>query len=112
MMKLRKTLSELLSEALGLHSDYLASTGCMETESLVCHYYPACPEPELAMGVTKHTDNTFLTILAENQTSGLQVLHESQWVDVHPIAGSLVVNIGDLVQVCSNFQLSINFFFP
>ncbi|WRX22035.1 Oxoglutarate/iron-dependent dioxygenase - like 10 [Theobroma cacao] len=68
----------------------------------------ACPEPELAMGVTKHTDNTFLTILAENQTSGLQVLHESQWVDVHPIAGSLVVNIGDLVQVVSNDKFKSN----
>jgi isopenicillin N synthase-like dioxygenase len=51
------------------------------------------------MGVTKHTDNTFLTILTEDQTGGLQVLHDNQWAYVQPIAGSLVVNIGELLQV-------------
>lgn len=98
----------MLSEGLGLKSDHLISMECNKGRTLVCHYYPACPEPELAMGVTKHTDNTFLTILAEDQTGGLQVFHENRWVDVQPIAGSLVVNIGDLLQV---FFFSIQYIF-
>ncbi|KAK2648653.1 hypothetical protein Ddye_016142 [Dipteronia dyeriana] len=47
MIELRTILSALLSEALGLNSNYLTSLACMETESLVCHYYPTCPEPGL-----------------------------------------------------------------
>ncbi|KAK2368855.1 1-aminocyclopropane-1-carboxylate oxidase protein [Trifolium repens] len=33
---------------------------------------------------------------------GLQVLHHNQWIDVPPIHGALVVNIGDLLQLVSN----------
>ncbi|WCJ24011.1 2-oxoglutarate (2OG) and Fe(II)-dependent oxygenase superfamily protein [Euphorbia peplus] len=106
--KIGDTLLELLSEALGLKPEYLKSIECNKGRTLVCHYYPACPEPELAMGVTKHTDNTFLTVLVQDDTGGLQVLHDDQWVDVKPIPGSLVVNIGDLLQIVSNDKLKSN----
>uniref|UniRef100_A0A2C9UCZ1 Fe2OG dioxygenase domain-containing protein n=1 Tax=Manihot esculenta TaxID=3983 RepID=A0A2C9UCZ1_MANES len=106
--KIADTLFELLSEALGLKPDHLKSIECNKGRSLVCHYYPACPEPELAMGVTQHTDNTFLTVLVEDETGGLQVLHDNHWIDVQPIAGGLVVNIGDLLQIVSNDKFKSN----
>ncbi|KAG5588101.1 hypothetical protein H5410_048535 [Solanum commersonii] len=37
-----------------------------------------------------------------NDIGGLQVLHQNQWVDVPPTPGSLVVNIGDFLQLLSN----------
>ncbi|GAA0179980.1 oxygenase [Lithospermum erythrorhizon] len=64
--------------------------------------YPACPDPSRASGLPDHTDSGVLTILYQN-TSGLQVHKEGfGWVDVPPVPGALVVNIGDLFQVLSN----------
>jgi len=92
-------LFELLSEALELNPNYLNDIGCNEGLTLVCHCYPACPEPELTLGATKHTDNDFITVLLQDHIGGLQVLHENRWVDVSPVPGALVINIGDLLQV-------------
>ncbi|KAG6732630.1 hypothetical protein I3843_01G179900 [Carya illinoinensis] len=102
VMKLGFSLFELLSEALGLNPNHLNEMDCAEGLAVICHYYPACPQPELTLGTSKHSDNDFLTVLLQDHIGGLQVLHNNQWVDVHPVPGALVVNIGDLLQLISN----------
>ena len=106
MTELGNKLFDLLSEALCLKPDHLRSIQCNEGRALACHYYPECPEPGLAIGITEHSDNSFLTIVAQDQKGGLQVLDQKKhWADVEPIPGALVVNIGDYLQVCSNFAV-------
>ncbi|XP_008438545.1 1-aminocyclopropane-1-carboxylate oxidase homolog 1-like [Cucumis melo] len=103
MKKLGRILFGVLSEALGLNTNYLSEIECDRGLAVLCHYYPACPQPELTLGTTEHADNDFLTVLLQDdQIGGLQVLHEKKWVDIPPIPGALVINIGDLLQLISN----------
>ncbi|XP_010274804.1 PREDICTED: 1-aminocyclopropane-1-carboxylate oxidase homolog isoform X2 [Nelumbo nucifera] len=97
--RLAATLLQLVSEALTLEPKRLIDMGCAESEAILCHYYPACPEPELTMGTSKHADNDVVTILLQDHIGGLQVLHKNHWVDVPPMPGALVVNVGDLLQI-------------
>ncbi|CAM8915022.1 unnamed protein product [Rhodiola kirilowii] len=102
VIKLAVVLLELLSEALGLEPNYLKNMDCAIGHAILCHYYPACPEPELTLGTSRHSDPDFLTILLQDNIGGLQVLYENCWVNVPWVPGALVVNIGDLLQLISN----------
>lgn len=97
--KLGKTMAELISESLGLERSYLKEMNCVDGISMATHYYPPCPEPKLTYGICAHTDPSVMTILLQDQVGGLQVFHKDAWVDVTPVHGALVVNIGDLLQV-------------
>ncbi|KAE8790801.1 1-aminocyclopropane-1-carboxylate oxidase-1-like protein [Hordeum vulgare] len=100
--KLGNTLFELLSEALGLKPSYLKDMECDQGQILLCHYYPPCPQPELAIGTSRHSDAGFLTILLQDEVGGLQIFNDNRWVDVTPTPGAFIVNVGDLLQLISN----------
>ncbi|CAN1312078.1 1-aminocyclopropane-1-carboxylate oxidase homolog 1 [Linum perenne] len=98
MIKLGELLFQLLSEALGLDKNHLKDIDCLEGLGLGCHYYPPCPQPELAIGAVQHCDICLLTIILQDQIGGLQVFRRGSWIDVPFVPGAMVVNIGDLLQ--------------
>lgn len=63
-------------------------------------YYPAQP-PEAGsdqFGVGPHTDFGVLTVLCQDNIGGLQVQDAAgDWVQAPPVAGSLIVNVADLL---------------
>ncbi|KAH9650486.1 1-aminocyclopropane-1-carboxylate oxidase [Citrus sinensis] len=98
MWKTGDTLFELLSEALGLDLNYLKDIGCVEEMTIGNGYYPEYPQPELSIGIATHSDPKFVTVLIQDQIGGLQVFHEDQWFDIAPVPGTLVVNLGYMMQ--------------
>jgi isopenicillin N synthase-like dioxygenase len=60
-------------------------------------HYPATPKASEDWGVGEHTDYGLLTLLAQDRLGGLQVKTQRGWIEAHPIPGTLVCNIGDML---------------
>jgi isopenicillin N synthase-like dioxygenase len=69
----------------------------------VIHYPPIKEKDEKdALRAAAHEDINLITILLAGSQPGLQVKNnENQWIDVESDYGSLIVNIGDMLQECS-----------
>ncbi|KAL7600187.1 probable 2-oxoglutarate/Fe(II)-dependent dioxygenase [Lactuca sativa] len=89
-----------MGKALGMSKEEMRELFDDGAQFLQMNYYPQCPEPELAMGFSPHSDATGLTILYQlTKTTGLQVRKNGKWVSVKPLPNALVVNIGDIMEV-------------
>jgi len=68
--------------------------------------YPGRSGEQSSQGVGAHKDSGFLSFLLQDQQRGLQVeVEEGQWVDALPIENTLVVNIGELLELATNGYL-------
>ncbi|MEM1163790.1 MAG: 2-oxoglutarate and iron-dependent oxygenase domain-containing protein [Pseudomonadota bacterium] len=74
------------------------------------HYPPQTGAiDERVIGIGAHTDYGNLTILAQDDVGGLQVMNrDGHWVEAPPIPDTFVVNIGDLIQRMTNNRYLAN----
>ncbi|XP_064997649.1 1-aminocyclopropane-1-carboxylate oxidase 3-like [Musa acuminata AAA Group] len=103
---LAERLLDLLCENLGLEKGYLKKAFCGSkgpSFGTKVSSYPPCPRPELIKGLRAHTDaGGIILLFQDDRVSGLQLLKDGQWIDVPPMRHSIVVNLGDQLEVITN----------
>ena len=84
---------------MGLVSDLFKGWACQ----FRINKYNFSPETVGSSGVQIHTDSGFLTVLQDDENvGGLEVMDKSgAFVAVHPCAGTLLVNLGDVAKVAA-----------
>lgn len=91
--------------ALGVDEQFFAPKYTRPLSRMQAVYYPPHPqghEGEL-FGVAPHTDYGCVTLLWQDDVGGLEVLNrQGEWIKAPPVPGTLVINIGDLLQRWSN----------
>jgi isopenicillin N synthase-like dioxygenase len=95
-----QALLEGIALSLDLDADYFARTyTATPTVLFRIFHYPAPPEAQAneSWGVGEHSDYGLLTLLAQDENGGLQVKSPRGWIDAPPIPGTLVCNIGDML---------------
>nr|AHZ31752.1 flavanone 3-hydroxylase [Viola x wittrockiana] len=104
LMGLACKLLEVLSEAMGLEKEALTKACVDMDQKVVVNYYPKCPQPDLTLGLKRHTDPGTITLLLQDQVGGLQATKDNgkTWITVQPVEGAFVVNLGDHGHYLSN----------
>ncbi|KAM0899495.1 hypothetical protein ACQ4PT_021341 [Festuca glaucescens] len=97
----RELISAAL-EAMGIIGSGVLKELDSGTQMMMVNCFPACPEPELTLGMPPHSDYGFLTLLLQDQVNGLEVSDGEDWLLVDPLPGALVVNVGDHLEIFSN----------
>jgi isopenicillin N synthase-like dioxygenase len=70
------------------------------------HYPPITEEPKNALRAEQHEDINLITLLVGASADGLQLLNRLNiWIDITAPEGSIVVNVGDMLQRLTNNKL-------
>jgi isopenicillin N synthase-like dioxygenase len=84
--------------SLGLDAGYFAEGYAADPTTLFRIFsYPPSPPGAGGWGVGEHTDYGLLTLLAQDDSGGLQVATPGGWVDAPPVPGTFVCNLGDML---------------
>jgi len=88
--------------ALGEDPDVFSRHATKTPSQLRLVHYPYNPHAADVLGIGAHTDYECFTLLKPTGP-GLEVLNGAgEWIDVPPIEGTYVVNIGDLLELWTN----------
>jgi isopenicillin N synthase-like dioxygenase len=97
-------LVPIVAVALDLPADYLAEAFAKPNCTIRLIHYPPHPDPEdNEFGFAPHTDNNFLTFLAQSALPGLEVrTAEGEWIRPPAVPRTFVVNTGAMLARYSN----------
>lgn len=72
------------------------------------NYYPPCPQTDLVIGLTPHSDSFGLTLLQVNEIKGLQIRKDEVWIPLKPLPNAFVTNVGDILKLMTNHLSSLS----
>ncbi|KAI5574775.1 hypothetical protein BDE02_10G167500 [Populus trichocarpa] len=110
LVELCGKLMKVLSINLGLGEEQLQNAFGGENigACLRVNFYPKCPQPDLTLGLSSHSDPGGMTLLLpDSNVPGLQVRKDGNWITVKPVPHAFIVNIGDQIQVTYTFSVSL-----
>ena len=101
---LSRRLMELLALSLDLPRDFFdddfRSRPNVQAKIASCPSAPEGSPQASSFGVGAHTDSGYLSLLLQDDVGGLQVQNgDGEWIDARPIDGTLVVNLGEMLQL-------------
>lgn len=107
MTRMSLRLLRAFAEALSLPADAFDRLyGDKPNEHIKLMRYPGQSAADSHQGVGAHKDSGFLSFLLQDQQAGLQVeVEEGRWIDALPRDNTLVVNIGELLELATNGYL-------
>jgi isopenicillin N synthase-like dioxygenase len=95
-----------IARHLGLADDYFEDTVRLGNSVLRLLHYPPAPFDGPNVRAGAHEDINTITLLLGAEEAGLQIREkDGGWLDVNPPAGSVVCNIGDMLQRLTNHVL-------
>lgn len=99
MLTLGYLLTAAFEEHMEVEPGYFRSRMMKPTSQLrLIHYLENTQSAEEGQNMGAHTDYECFTILRQF-SAGLQVLNPAgRWIDVHPVPGTFVINIGDMLE--------------
>ncbi|XP_059669337.1 oxoglutarate-dependent flavonoid 7-O-demethylase 1-like [Cornus florida] len=103
LQKLAMRVFGLMAKALKIDKREIEEMFENGMQSVRMTYYPPCPQPELVIGLTPHSDASGITILLQvNGVEGFEVKKDGVWIPVNFLPDSFVVNVGDILEIFSN----------
>ncbi|KAK3035450.1 hypothetical protein RJ639_032875 [Escallonia herrerae] len=106
--RLARTIFEAMAENLKMSAEQSEGYLSPSTGLLRLYRYPrACSSlANQAWGMDVHTDSSVLSILYQHEVEGLQINRgDDTWLDVKPIPNTLVVHLGDMMQIFGAVKL-------
>lgn len=107
LVELSQKLMKAFSSNLGLEEGHLLENLGDKSACLRANFYPKCPQPDLTLGLSTHSDPGGLTLLlADPNVTGLQARKGDKWVTIKPLPNAFIVNLGDQIQVSQHLNFT------
>ncbi|KAG8093820.1 hypothetical protein GUJ93_ZPchr0012g20227 [Zizania palustris] len=104
---IKHTILAAMARILELDEDhFLSQFGDKAPVTVRINHYVPCARPDVVLGFKPHSDDGVLaTLLVDNDLVALQVLRDGVWYNVPTTPNTILINIGDFMEIMSNGML-------